>query len=69
MWRKSTYVLIFEEIEDMLRNPGTMEELHQQMKKLKFETNNEKTKLKQFRGYGIWKKRKTKGNSTHVIFF
>lgn len=50
MWQQSTYKPIFEEVEDILKQRGTMEDLHQQMKKLKFEDYNKKKKLKQFEG-------------------
>jgi len=52
----------------MLRQPRKMEDLHQQMKKLRFEAYNKKKKLKQFRGYKIWKKRKRKANIAEVNF-
>jgi len=44
----------------MLRKPRRMEDLHQKMKKVRFEVYNKKKKLKQFRGYRIWKKRRIK---------
>ena len=60
MSQYSTYKLDFEEVQGMLRQPITMEHLHQQMNKQKFEGCNKKKKLKQFRGYMIWKKRNRK---------
>jgi len=46
-----------------------MEELQPQMKKLGFEGYNKKKKLKQFRGYRIWKKRRRKVNVVEVNSF
>ena len=60
MWQQPTYKLVFEEVEGMLRKPRRMEDLHQKMKKVRFEVYNKKKKLKQFRGYRIWKKRRIK---------
>lgn len=51
MWQLSTYNLIFEEFQDILRQPRTMEDMHQQMKKLRLKEYNKKKKMKQFRGY------------------
>jgi len=53
----------------MLRQLGTMEDLHKQMKNLRFEGYNKKKMLKRFRGYRIWKKRKTKVKLVEVNFF
>lgn len=44
----------------MLRQRGRMEDLHQQMKTMRFEGYNKEKKFKQFRGYRIWKKRRRK---------
>ena len=55
VWQQPTYKSVFEEDRDM-------EDMHQQMKKLRFEEYNKEKKLKQFRGYTIWKKIKRKGN-------
>ena len=68
MWQQPTYKSFFEEVQDMLRKNGTIEELHQQMKKLRFEEYNKEKKLKQFRGYRIWNKRRRKLNLVEVNF-
>lgn len=68
MWQQSTYKPIFEEFQDMLRQRGTIEDLHHQMKKIRFEGYNKKKKMKQFRGYKIWKKSRRKVNVFEVKF-
>ena len=68
MWQQPTYKSFFEEVHDMLKQPGTMEDLHQKMKKLGFKEQNNKKKLKQFRGYKIWKKRRGKLNLVKMNF-
>ena len=68
MWQQHTYKSFLEEVQDMLRQPGTIEELHQQMKIIRFEVYNKKKILKQFRGYGSWKKRRRKLNLVEVNF-
>jgi len=60
MWQQPTYKSVFEEVEDLLRQRGTVEDPHQQLNKIKFESYNKKGMLKQFRGYRIWKKRRRK---------
>jgi len=60
--------LFFEEAQDMLRQPGRMEDLHKQMMKLRFEGYNKKKYLKQFRGYLIWKNKRIKVNVVEVNF-
>lgn len=60
MWQQPTYKSFFEEVQGMLRQPRRMEDMHQQMKKLRFEGYNKEKKLKQFRGYRLWKKRRRK---------
>lgn len=37
MWQQPTYKLVFEEAHGMLRQHGKMEDLHQQLKTLRFE--------------------------------
>ena len=59
MWQQPTFL---EDVEDMLRQPGIVKDLHQQMKSLKFEQYNKTNMRKQFRGYKIWKKRRRKPN-------
>lgn len=68
MWQQYTYKWFIEEVQDMLGQLGRMEDLHQQRKKLKFEGYNKEKKLKQFRGYSIWKKRRRKVNVVEVNF-
>ena len=65
MWQQPTFL---EEDQDMLKQPGTVKDLHQQIKKLRFEEYNKKKILKQFRGYRIWKKRRRKLNLVEVKF-
>ena len=67
MWQQSTYKPVFEEVQGKLRKLETMEDLHQQMKKLRLKGYIKKRKL-QFRGYRILKKRKRNGNLVDVIF-
>lgn len=60
MWQQLTYNLFFEEFQDILKQPGKMEHLHNQMKKLRFKGYNKRKMLKQFRGYKIQKNRRKK---------
>jgi len=63
------YKLIFEEGEDILRHPRTMEDLHQKMNNLKFEAYNKKKKDETI--YRIQdleeKKKKSKSSSCQII--
>ena len=59
IWQKPTFL---EEVQDMLRQLGTVKDLHQQINQLRFEGYNKVKNLKQFRGYKIWKKRRRKSN-------
>ena len=68
MWQKPTYKSFLEEVQDMLRQPETIEDLHQQMKKLRFEEYKKAKKLKQFRCYRFWKKRRRKLNLVEIQF-
>ena len=58
----------FEEVQDMLKQYGTIENLHQQMKKRSSQGYNKEKNLKQFRGYRIWKKRRRKLNLVESQF-
>ena len=66
MWQQPKFL---EEVQDMLRQPGTEKDLNQQSKKLTFEGYNKAKNMKQFKGYRIWKKRRRKPNLIEVIFF
>ena len=37
MWQQPTYKSFLEEVQDMPRQPGTIEDLHPQLKKQRFE--------------------------------
>ena len=66
MWQQCIFL---EDVQNMLRQSGTIEDLHQQMKKQSSQGYNKAKNLKQFRGYRIWKKRRRKLNLVEVNFF
>lgn len=46
MWQQPTYKSFFEEVQDMFRQPGRMEDMHRQLKRLRFEGYKKEKKLK-----------------------
>ena len=64
-WQQPTFL---EDVQNMLRQSGTIEDLQQKMKKQSSQGYSKVKNLKQFRGYIIWKKRRRNPNLVEVNF-